>query len=630
MSFIVSAALLLWQRVSYHSMVHFLSGARPIYIYAVEPTSSASADLKLLRCDSDSYVYLLQYSVLQTGKHLTSEERSCAELLSSDLSLDTLRSSHQGYTTKTGVSILFTKIVRFRNSGSKSESPCIDFVSAGDTMKNNFCISRSIDSTNTNSNNSTSSNSNPFDEICLSSWFIGVDSGDYNSLVISDIDYSSFRVYQQNDSYRNDDSSYKSSYDFDDDLTNLPFRGQMMHLSDTDLISIDARLMHYDSFSDITPLKDSVEVAVEVEVEVEVEAEIDINVDGHYTSGIQALTADTDFMCWNIRQSLLSSDKDLSSHNFSIPFVTMSGVRMSRHVVEYWLDYCGLRLSVPTVCMWDLSDSYALPSPFIYDNRDTGKIEQTSLIADQSVHTESVYSGESVCSVQSVVGISSAVINSLPSRPICLEDIIPSLHGTNGDITFVSSIGSWYSLPPTATPATPTACTFNNEACRGSENVQRLSFLRTRKAEYLELLAVLKAADNLHKRDTAVILRSLWGRYTRDLQSPLRSEVRPSPTCTPTTINMIGEERIKHPSRHTDNRNEYLDIRASDRVHQNTSDAQQSMSKSGQTRTRRMTVSQGDVHVLIFLLPHEVPIGEEIVRERREGTTSPISGLFVR
>ena len=315
---------------------------------------------------------------------------------------------------------------------------------------------------------------------------------------------------------------------------------------------------------------------------------------------------------------------------------------MNTHIVEYWLDYCGISLSVPTVYMWDLSDSYALPSPFIYDNRDTSIFEQTSLSDDQSVRTESIYSaesmhfGESVCSVQSVVGLSSAVRNSLPSRPICLEDIMPSLHGTNGDITFVSSIGSWYSLPPTTTTTTtpptaiPTACNSNNKTCRDGENIQRLSFLRTRKAEYLELLAVLKAADNLHKRDTAVILRSLWGRYTRDLQSPLRSEVRPSPTCTPTTVNMIGEERIKHPSRHTDNRNEYLDIRASDRVHQNTSDAQQSMSKSGQTRTRRMTVSQGDVHVLIFLLPHEVPIGEEIVRERREGTTSPISGLFVR
>jgi hypothetical protein len=175
------------------------------------------------------------------------------------------------------------------------------------------------------------------------------------------------------------------------------------------------------------------------------------------------------------------------------------------------------------------------------------------------------------------------------------------------EVIFVSSLGSRYLLPHSNQ---------DEEKYIDSAETKKKSdtaSLFSRRAEYLELFSVLKAADNLHISDITV--RSLWGgTYKGNSNEGMNSGVNRS-------------ERDWSKSRHR-NTTRSFNIISSDRIHTNHGVSDRPLSAA--SRKRRLQVSQGDVHVLVFLLSHEIPLGEQIIQARRQGAISSASGLYIR
>ena len=437
-----------------------------------------------------------------------------------------------------------------------------------------------------------------------------MESSDYRSLVVSDVDFLSVLVTQE--SSQMGSSEYP---DFSSWAASRGTYGEAMQLSNLNVLSLDARLIAYDSFTDVASRRNSGYTDVQGDF-----------VDASSHSGLNDI-------CYKMAESLSLVESTVASYEEALTggrspiwrrvggdtFMAVSGVRDNAHIVDYWLSYCGLDSSVSITYLWELFYSKALPSPFTFTDRGeemTGERERPSVCPD------SVFSSQSRCRVQRIVGLPAAAQAKLHPRPVCIEDLIEALYSVDpGDpaavsdefseasaetLIFVSSVGSHYLLPSSSCDAG------GSVDCGG----YHAAFLRSRRAEYLELLSVLKAADNVFLPRIAV--RSLWGGTSADLHLPASGDSGEIKAAR------FGRDR----SSSGGDESCVTDIIGSDRAHSGTAAFDRPLSSAA--RTSRLQVSQGDVHVLVFLLAHQVSIGEQIVQARRMGATSNASGLYIR
>jgi hypothetical protein len=213
MPFLLSAALLLWENISFFSIVQLKSAS--IYVYNV---NNASSENKLIQCHDRAYIYLLQYPVNPIA---LTKEFDCEQFLKNPISLQFLL---KAVNTHNGILPLFSRIVRFDESTSASSFSWINLISPPLPIR---------DFTANNHTKKGEEERNYDEDQALfhfqydrSSWFMGVEGNEYGSLIISDINYLSFRHIQKQQ-----------------------HTGQLVQLSHLDLISLEARLLHYESFA---------------------------------------------------------------------------------------------------------------------------------------------------------------------------------------------------------------------------------------------------------------------------------------------------------------------------------------------------------------------------------------------
>lgn len=209
MPFIFSAALLLWENISFFSIVQLQS--TPVYVYTV----NNAPENRLIQCHDKAYIYLLQHSVTPVA---LSKEFDCEKFLEKPISLQSL---YKSVNTHHGTLPPFSRIVRF--SKSASSFSFINLISPSSSVEdftaNNYTNDAEKEKLNYNKG------SLRYLQYYSSSWFMGVEGEEYSSLVVSDIDYFSLTNIQQQHT------------------------GLVVQLSHLNLITLDARMLHYESFA---------------------------------------------------------------------------------------------------------------------------------------------------------------------------------------------------------------------------------------------------------------------------------------------------------------------------------------------------------------------------------------------
>lgn len=215
MPFLFSAALLLWENISFFSIVQLQS--TPIYVYTV----NNAPENRLIQCHDKAYIYLLKQSVTPIA---LSKEFDCERFLEKSISLQFL---YKSVNTHNGTLPTFSRIVRF--SKSASSFPFINLISPSSPVKGfaNY-NTKNADKEKLNYNQEQLNyDKDPllYSQNYSSSWFMGVEGDEYSSLVISDIDYLSLPNIRQQHT------------------------GLIVQLSHLNLITLDVRILHYESFA---------------------------------------------------------------------------------------------------------------------------------------------------------------------------------------------------------------------------------------------------------------------------------------------------------------------------------------------------------------------------------------------
>jgi hypothetical protein len=214
MPFLFTAALLLWENISFFSIVQLQS--TPIYVYTV----NNAPENRLIQCHDKAYIYLLQYPVTPIA---LAKEFDCELFLEKSISLQCL---YKSVNKHNGTLPPVSRIVRF--SKSASSFPFINLISPSSPANYN---TKNADKENLNYNKDPLL----YSQYYSSSWFMGVEGDEYSSLVISDIDYLSLPNIQQQHT------------------------GLLVKLSHLSLITLDVRMLHYESFATYISISNSTE-----------------------------------------------------------------------------------------------------------------------------------------------------------------------------------------------------------------------------------------------------------------------------------------------------------------------------------------------------------------------------------
>ena len=200
--------------------------------------------------------------------------------------------------------------------------------------------------------------------------------------------------------------------------------------------------------------------------------------------------------------------------------VVTSGGLANDYVAAYWLDFCGqtnhwraagageevgLGAGLPVAKLWE-----QLPAPHEIDVPGSRDEEEDGDDNDgQDGDGGRLY--QSRCTLQRVLGLGPAARNALPPQPACLEDVVSALASSAVSAPVLPAV----LLPFGAYHFLPAADTAGGHPPLSDGALQWA--LAVRRAEHLELLAALAAADNIaaaanHSSRTPVHLsvRSLW------------------------------------------------------------------------------------------------------------------------